>query len=234
MIDFYRAGQNSARFFFPVGTDEGVRPQGNMVAGMKWFISRTIPAVLATGLLSCGLFCQQAGANQINGSVLFSGAATVSGGSGPGTTTISFANPSWTVVSGLGNYSTFGTPATFTSFSFTGTGTGATLSGPGIPQGTFTLGTLTYSFDLLALVNGITTSGTMALSGTGIAHITGLDDTPISWTLAGSGNNFTFDLSGSNTTPSGPTTVPEGGSAVSLLGMALVGLEALRRRLRSA
>src|ERR1700688_275700 len=231
MIDFYQAGQNSARFFFPIGTDK----RSVLVAVMTWFMSKTVLAVLATGLLSCGLLCQQAGANQINGSVLFSGAATVSGDSGPGTTTISFANPSWTVVSGLGNYSTFGTPATFTSFSFTGTGTGATLSGPGIPQGTFTFGTLTYSFDLLALVNGITTSGTMAISGTGIAHITGLDDTPISWTLAGSANDFTFDLSGSNTPPPGPgVPAPEGGSAVSLLGIALVGLEALRRRLRSA
>jgi hypothetical protein len=196
-------------------------------------MSKTVLAVLATGLLSCGLFCKQAGANQINGSVLFNGTATVSGDRGPGTTTISFANPSWTVVSGLGNYSTFGTPATFTSFSFAGTGTGAALSGPGIPQGTFTFGTLTYSFDLLALVNEITTNDTMAISGTGIAHITGLDDTPISWTLVGYANNFTFDLSGS-TTPPGPATVPEGGSAVSLLGIALVGLEALRRRLRSA
>jgi hypothetical protein len=233
MIDFYPGGaKNSARFFFAVGTDERVSPQGNMVAGMKWFMSKTVLAVLATGLLSCGLFCQQAGANQINGSVLFSGAATVSGDSGPGTTTISFANPSWTVVSGLGDYSTFGTPATFTVFSFTGTGAGATLSGPGIPQGTFTFGTLTYSFDLLALVSGTTTGGTMAISGTGIAHITGFDDMPASWVLAGSGHDFTFDLSGSSTTP--PATTPDGGSAVSLLGIALIGLEALRRRLRSA
>jgi hypothetical protein len=229
MIDFYRAGQNSARFFFPVGTDK----RSVLVAIMTWFMSKTVLAVLGTGLLSFGLFCQQAGANQINGSVLFSGAATVSGDSGPGTTTISFANPSWTVVSGLGNYSTFGTPATFTSFSFTGTGTGATLSGPGIPQGTFTFGTLTYSFDLVALVNGITTSGTMAISGTGIAHITGLDDMPVSWDLVGSGHDFTFDVSRA-TYPPDPVSTPDGGSAASLLGMALVGLEALRRRLRSA
>jgi hypothetical protein len=230
MIDFYRAGQNSARFFFPIGPDEG----SILVALMKWFMSKTVLTVLATGLLSCGLFCQQAGANQINGSVLFSGAATVSGDSGPGTTTISFTNPSWTVVSGLGDYSTFGTPTTFTAFSFTGTGTGATLSGPGMPQGTFTFGTptLTYSFDLLALVSGTTTSGTMAISGTGIAHITGFDDMPASWALEGSGHDFTFDLSGSSTTP--PATTPDGGSAVSLLGIALIGLEALRRRLRSA
>jgi hypothetical protein len=215
--------------------DEGVSPQGNLVAGMGCFMSKTVLAVLATGLLSCGLFCQQAGANQINGSVLFSGTATASGDSGPGTTTISFTNPSWTVVSGLGDYSTFGTPATFAAFSFTGTGTGATLSGPGMPQGTFTFGTptLTFSFDLLALVSGTTTGGTMAISGTGIAHITGFDDTPASWALEGSGHNFTFDLLSASTTRSVPGT-PDGGSAASLLGIALVGLEALRRRLRSA
>jgi hypothetical protein len=137
-------------------------------------------------------------------------------------------------VSGLGDYSTFGTSATFTAFSFTGTGTGATLSGPGIPQGTFTFGTpaLTYSFDLLALVNGTTAGGTIAISGTGIAHITGFDDMPASWALEGSGHDLTFDLLG----PSAPLgrTAPDGGSAASLLVIALVGLETLRRRLRSA
>jgi VPDSG-CTERM motif len=213
---------------------EGGSPQGNLVANLRCFMSKTVLAVLATGLLSCELFCHQAGANQINGSVLFSGTAAASGDSGSGTTTISFTNPSWTVVSGLGNYSTFGTPAIFTAFSFTGTGTGATLSGPGVPQGTFTFGTptLTFSFDLLALVSGTTTSGMMAISGTGIAHITGFDDMPASWALEGSGHDFTFDLSAS-TTPPAPGT-PDGGSAASLLGIALVGLEALRRRLRSA
>ena len=216
--------------------DEGFSPQGDLVAGVRCSMSKTILTVLAIGLLSCGLFCQQAGANQINGSVSFSGAATASGDSGPGTTTISFTNPSWTVVSGLGDYSTFGTPATFTAFSFTGTGTGATLSGPGIPQGTFTFGTpaLTYSFDLLALVNGTTASGTIAISGTGIAHITGFDDMPASWALEGSGHDFTFDLLAFTTRPAPGPGTPDGGSAASLLGIALVGLEALRRRLRSA
>jgi hypothetical protein len=211
--------------------DEGVSPQGNLVAGVRWFMSKTVLAVLATGFLSCGLFCQQAGAVQISGSVIFGGTAMASGPSGTGTTTISFTNPGWTVLTGIGDYSsvTFGTPTTLNAFSFTGTGTGASLSGPVIPEWTFTFGTRTYSFDLLALVSGTTTSSTMAISGSGIAHITGFDDTPASWALEGSGENFTFNLSASTT-----TAVPDGGSAVSLLGIALVGLEALRRRLRSA
>jgi hypothetical protein len=196
-------------------------------------MSKTVLAVLATGLLSCGLFCQQAGANQINGSLLFRGTVAASGDRGSDRTTVSFVNPGWTVVGGLGNYVVSGTSATFTAFSFTGNGTGVTLSGSGITEGTFTFGTLTYSFELLALVSATTTDDSVTISGTGIAHITGFDDTPASWILQGSGQNFTFDLS-RGTLPPEPGTVPEGGSAAGLLGIALVGLEALRRRLRSA
>ena len=50
MVDFYRAGQNSARFFFPVGTDK----RSVLVTVMTWFMSKTVLAVLATGLLSWG------------------------------------------------------------------------------------------------------------------------------------------------------------------------------------
>ena len=137
-------------------------------------------------------------------------------------------------MSGIGNYSpvTFGTTAAFTDFSFTGSGTGVILSGPVTPEWTFTFGTPahTYSFDLLALINETTINGMMALSGTGIAHLTGFDDSAALWTLEGSGHNFTFNLSTSTTA----TTTPDGGSAVNLLGIALAGLEASRRRLRSA
>jgi len=210
--------------------DEGV----DMVAGVKWFMSKIVLAVLGMGVLSCGLFSEHAGASQIEGSASFSGAVATAGDSSSGTTTISFVNPGWTVVSGLGNYVMSGTSATFTAFSFTGTGTGVTLSGSGIPEGTFTLGTRTYSFELLALVSATTTSGGMFIYGAGIAHITGFDDTPVSWALEGSGHDFTFDLSASTTTIQSGRSTPDGGSAAGLLGIVLVGIEALRRRLRSA
>jgi len=196
-------------------------------------ISKAIRAVLVAGLLSYGLFCQQANAIPITGSIIFAGPATASGPSGVGTTTISFTNP-WTTVTGIGSYSsvTSGTPTTLTAFSFVGTGTTAMLSAPVMPEWTFTFGGNTYSFDLLSLSSGTTTSGSMAISGTGIAHITGFDATPASWAMEGAGQNFTYDLSSSTTASIG--SIPDGGSAVSLLGIALVGLEALRRRLRSA
>ena len=204
-----------------------------MVAAAKGFMSKIVLTVLGMGLLSCGLFSEHAGASQIEGSASFSGAVATTGDTSSGTTTISFVNPGWTVVSGLGNYVMSGTSATFTAFSFTGTGTGVTLSESGIPEGTFTLGTRTYSFELLALVSATATSGGMSIYGTGIAHITGFDDTPASWLLEGSGQDFTFHLTTWSDTDPAEFTVPDTGSAMSLLAIALVGLEALRRRLRS-
>src|SRR5438874_1799946 len=82
--------------------------------------------VLAIGLLSCGLFSQQAQA--ITGDIEFFGPARASGASGAGTTTIFFGR-GWQVLAGTGDYAavTFGTPATFFNFTFTGDGTGAKI-----------------------------------------------------------------------------------------------------------
>ena len=187
--------------------------------------------VLAIGLLSCGLFCQQAQA--ITGDILFMGSATASGASGAGTTTISFTNP-WQVVAGTGDYAavTFGTPATFNGFSFTGDGTGATLTAPVTPQWSFVFGGNTYTFDLLALTSGHVQSGSMAFTGTGTAFVNGGDASPANWSLQGStGTGFRFTLSSSTTGALG--AVPDGGSAVALLGIALVGVEALRRKFKT-
>ena len=186
--------------------------------------------VLAVGLLSYGLFCQQAQA--ITGDVMFFGSASASGAS-PGTpVTISFTNP-WFVTGGTGDYSavTFGTAATFSNFSFTGDGTGATLTAAVTPQWSFSFGGNTYTFDLLALTFGHTQSGSMAFTGTGTAFINGGDATPANWSLEGStGSGFTFTLSSSTT---GTVGAPDGGSAVALLGIALAGIEGARRLIRS-
>ena len=187
--------------------------------------------MLAVGLLSCGLFCQQAQA--ITGDVMFAGSATASGASGAGATTITFTNP-WHVVAGTGDYAavTFGTPATFFGFTFTGDGTGATLTAPVTPQWSFVFGGKTYTFELLALTSGHVQSGSMAFTGTGTAFINGGGPSPANWSLQGStGKGFTFTLSSSTTGTVGG--VPDGGSAVALLGIALVGVEALRRKFKT-
>jgi hypothetical protein len=183
---------------------------------------KTILAILAGGLL----LCQQAQAAPITGAVEFSGSATASGPSGP-PDTIHFLDP-WHTVAGIGSYAAvpFGTATTFGDFTFIGDGSAATLVLPDIPAWTFTIGATTYSFDLLALTNGHVDAGSMAFTGTGIAHITGFADTPASFALQGAGSGFDFTLSSSTT-----ATIPEGSTtALLVLGLVLVGIVTLRQR----
>jgi hypothetical protein len=184
---------------------------------------KTILAILAGGFL----LCQQTQAAPITGAVEFSGSATASGPSGP-PDTIHFLDP-WNTVAGTGSYAAvpFGTATTFNDFTFIGDGSAATLIGTDSPAWTFTIGSTTYSFDLLALTNGHVDAGSMALTGTGIAHITGFDATAASFALQGAGTGFDFTLSSSTT-----AAVPEGSITVLLvLGLVLVGIVTLRQKL---
>src|SRR5439155_7272240 len=185
---------------------------------------KTILALLAGGLL----FCQQTQAAPITGAIEFGGSATASGPSGGSPCTIHFLNP-WHSLAGTGSYAAvpFGTAATFGDFTFIGDGTAAMLTAPDMPAWTFTIGTTTFSFDLLALTEGHVISTSMAISGTGIAHITGFDPTPASFALEGAGTGFSFTLSSSTT-----ATEPEGSTTVLLvLGLVLVGIVTLRQKL---
>jgi hypothetical protein len=184
---------------------------------------KTILALLAGSLL----LCQQTQAAPISGAIEFGGSATASGPSGP-PDTIHFLNP-WHSILGTGSYATVptGTATTFGDFTFIGDGTAAMLTAPDMPAWTFTIGTTTYSFDLLALTVGHVTSTSMAISGTGIAHLTGFDPTPASFALQGAGTSFHFDLSSSTT-----ATIPEGSTTVLLvLGLVLVGIVTFRQKL---
>ena len=172
-------------------------------------------------------------ANEISGTIGFTsgtGSATQSGG----TTSIHFNNPFF-VNFGSDDYTgTNGSAVDFTDFSFTGSGTSATLSGSVIPEWTFTVGSTTYSFDLLHLLSGTFTPGKVnafSLQGTGTAHITGFDDTDASFSIQGTGNRLTFTLLQASTTA---TPVPDGGSALALLGLGLVAIEAVRRKLATS
>ena len=203
---------------------------------MKKMKNRT-KALWAISLLGCALY-QQAQAVPITGDLAFFGKAKASGNSTVGpSTTVTFTNP-WHAIGGDGSYATvpFNTPVTFKSFTFTGDGVAAALSGPSAggvhPLWTFTLaGPTTYSFDLLALTSGHTQSGGMAFTGTGIAHITGFDDTAGTWALSGTAaSGFNFSFSSSTTS----ADVPDGGLSIALLGIALTGIEVVRRKLKAA
>jgi hypothetical protein len=185
---------------------------------------KTILAILAGGLL----LCQQTQAAPISGAIEFFGSASASGPSGNGQTDISFSNP-WHTLATTGSYNGVltGTDTTFNNFSFTGDGNSVTLIGTDSPAWTFNFGGSTYSFDLLALTNGHVEAGSMAFTGTGIAHITGFTDTPASFALQGAGSGFDFTLSSSTT-----GSIPEGNTTVLLvLGLVLVGIVTFRQKL---
>jgi hypothetical protein len=188
----------------------------------------------------CAFVAQQAQA--VNGFITFSGTAHASGASGAGTTTITFTSP-WSVTAVGGDYS--GVPTTTTnpptppspgvtmnSVSFTGDGSSATLNNPGI-QWSFMYNSVTYNFDLTSLtfasVSGSsTTPGNVDLTGLGTACI-GTDCSSASWNLVGSSTKvFTFKFRNITSTTN---AVPDCGSAVALLGIALAGIEGLRRKL---
>ena len=187
-------------------------------------MKKTILAVLAMGALGCALFSQQAQA--FSGTIAFDG--TMRQTTKKGVTTNHF-NAGWVTQSGnSGDYAVVpgGVSTTMTDFSFTGNNTlTPTLTAPVTPQWTFTFGGVTYSFDLTVLTSAFSSGGSISESGTGIAHIDG-QSAFATWSLDGTGRNFHFTASVHT------TAIPDGGSAVALLGLALAGVEVLRRKLR--
>ncbi len=164
----------------------------------------------------------------IGGSIQFVGTATMNasqtafiGFGGPGG-----LGPAPVVLAGsqTGDYAWVanGTAAIWTPFTFNPPAASVT------PLWTFSIGAITYSFDATSMSTSHPDAFTFNIQGTGIAHITGLEDTAGIWTVTstGSGTTFTFGAS----TQAGPQ-VPDGGTTVVLLGAALSGLAMFRRKL---
>ena len=82
------------------------------------------------------------------------------------------------------------------------------------------------SFDLLALSVEFKSSSIVLVTGTGIAHKAGRDNTPGNWIFSANTLGSTFSFSSTNA--SNPPAVPEPGTA--LFGLAILGVTAIRRR----
>jgi protein with PEP-CTERM/exosortase system signal len=182
-------------------------------------MKKIILAILATAFVTAQAYA-------FSGTIAFDGTMTQS--TKKGVTTNHFVNPFVTQSGASGDYAVVpaGVSTTMTNFSFTGNNTlTPTLTAPVTPQWTFTYLGTTYSFDLTVLTSAFSSGGSISESGTGTAHING-QSAFATWSLDGTGRNFHFSASVHT------TAIPDGGSAVALLGIALTGIEVLRRKLR--
>ena len=188
-------------------------------------------AVLATGLLSCALFSQQAQADTIQGNINFAGSVVFDTND---LATVTRVN-TWYDVFGNPGFSNVTKGATG-DFGGIAPGTDATMAQPWIfnpstpTPGLWSVGG--FTFDLLS--STVVTQNSTFLNIRGIGTISGnmFNPTPGTWafTVQNSGGGLLTDFSFSANSQG----VPDGGSAVALLGIALVGIEVLRRKLRTA
>jgi len=89
-----------------------------------------------------------------------------------------------------------------------------------------TSGGVTYTFDLATITTNQVVSGTLVIQGTGTAQATGFTDNP--------GGIFSLSSSSSGTSISfsSTTSVPDSGHTAALLGLGMLGLAGLAKRLR--
>ncbi len=191
-------------------------------------LTKTILGVLAIGFISCALFSQQAHASQITGNITFGGTVSLNTGSA-GTAT---AVTAWHGGNGTGNPFVVSFDGDFTGF--VNTFDPATIvapwsfnSGP-VPMFWTVDG---FTFDLTEshiFSQGGQPPG-VVVNGSGFVSGNGFDSTFMTWSFTtqdpGTGHPPVFSFSAAN------GSVPDGGSAVALLGLALVGIEVLRRKL---
>ena len=182
----------------------------------------TFAAPLVLGISA--LLSQDASAIPIVGEISFAGSYTIN-------------NPNLALATAFTGFSGVTVSAAPTGDYSGLAGTGVTMSVTGFTFDPFPAGGVVplwslvsqpgTTFDLLALNIAFESPTSLLLTGTGIAHKTGRDNTPGTWVLSANTLGTTFSFSSTN------SSVPDGGTTVALLGIGLVGVEGLRRKLGS-
>jgi len=190
-------------------------------------MTKKILAILTVAVVSMAL-CQNAAAIAISGKVDMVGSLNLNTTSLATATGVNSFGPASVIPTPNGAFlGTAGSSVTFTPFNWSPPST------PVIPLWSFTSGGWTYTFNLGVISFVSQNSSFVNLAGSGILSITGLgspyDPTPGDWTFtitsAGQDPDFRFGFVSST------AAVPDGGMTVALLGLALVGVEGLRRKL---
>lgn len=195
-------------------------------------LTKTILTLIAAGFALTALSTQEAQAAKINGrldlagSVMFDSSALqnvtqvvewrdIFGNAG--FSNVAAFNGSYTGFVALGDQATMATPWTF-------------LPPPGGQPALWSVGG--FTFDLTSAT--IVTQNAMFLNIRGVGTVSGngFEDTTAHWAFSvqnaggGTGDFFSFSANTAG-------AVPDGGSAVALLGISLVAIEFVRRKLRS-
>jgi hypothetical protein len=187
-------------------------------------LPKTILAVLATGVLSCALFSQQAQATSITGDIQFAGETQFE------TNSLATAHRVVTWFDVFHNAGFSSVTSGTGDFAGIAPGTQATMAQPWIfnpstpTPSLWTVGG--FTFDLLTSTVVTHNAQFLTILGTGIVSGNGLDPTSMEWSFTSQnlgGTIFSFSATG--------VAVPDGGPAVALFGIALVGIEVLRRKL---
>ena len=190
---------------------------------MKNRSSKTILVFLALGLISCAFCVQQAQANPVYGDITFAGGVTLNQPSVNNATQVT----GWldesgnqpTVQSVSGNFAYFVNAGDFVTFT---------------PTWSFTSGPIAlfwqvdgFTFDLVVSHILFQGDGFLAVYGTGL--ITGHG-----YTSGGTWRFSTQDDPSNGVFSFSASTVPDSGATVALLGLALAGIEVIRRKSKRA
>ena len=192
-------------------------------------LSKTILAVLATSALSCALFSQQVQATTISGTIQFAGSVAFDTHSLATATRVN----TWFDMHGNAGFSSvaFGNTGDFAGIT---PGTQVNMAQPWIfdpstPTPNFwSVGG--FTFNLLSSTIITQTKSFLNIEGRGIVSGNGFTPTAANFAFsvqnAGGGHHLIFTFSANE------NEVPDGGSTVAFLGLALTGIEVLRRKLR--
>ena len=166
----------------------------------------------------------------ITGSVVIQGIATLTPIGAPLGTATGVDGTNGVVSSGFGSFAgTAGALVSLAPFTFNPATTPVNMW-------SFTVGSLTYSFDLTSMVLGTDDSSLLTISGSGTLTITGdgsnWDATTGNWTYQIASATSPYAADGVFNYESN-TTVPDGGLTAILLGSALSGLTMLRKKINA-